>query len=411
MKTIQSEVTRLQDTQYQKRMTERRAVIEKSMKAAIENPLEAEIILTSTKDQLLEISKKYDEDKMSEQTFLAEILEQKKLQENKSDKFSGFVLSSELRNFQESLQGEWDKDVLMVIGGRANAGKSAFMVKLAYDIASHERENNALVIYHTIDDTTEQLLPRFVSIAEGTKQLTLNQIKDPNYWGKVNPDITYKRNIGYNLLETMVKNGRLIVKDANHGSSVSYMETLVSYYQSKYPGRRLVYFLDNFHKLRDFSEQSGDERIRFKMLSGAIKRIATQYHIPIICTMEYTKLPAGQKPSNNNIAESVAMEYDSNFIGHIYNDLHEKGPNAEMYHMAIQDEHPVRLPRIEMIFGKNKISSFKSSLYFDFYPASSDFIAVDEQVIITEREAAAEAKAEEKRRNGRVAPGGLYSRD
>jgi replicative DNA helicase len=409
VKTIQSEVARLQDSQHEKRMNERRVILEKSMRLAYENPLEAEIILTSAKDQLLEVSKKYDEDRMSEHAFLAELLEQKRVQECKSDQFSGFILSSELRNFQDALQGEWDKDVLMVVGGKANTGKTAFLSKLAYDIASHEKENNAIVLYHTIDDTAEQLVPRLISIAEGTKSLTLNQIKDPNYWGKMNPNITYKRNLGYALVENLVKNGRLIVKDANHGTTISYMETLISYYQTRYPGRRLVYVLDNFHKLSDFSEHSDNERVRFKMLSKTIKRLATSYHIPILATMEYTKLAAGQKPTNNNIAESVAMEYDSNLIAHMYNDLHERGPNAEMFHLGIQDEHQVRMPRIEMIFGKNKISSFKSSLYFDFYPSSSDFISIDESVIVSEKQAADEAKAENNRRQGKIQSGGLYN--
>jgi replicative DNA helicase len=282
------------------------------------------------------------------------------------------------------------------------------MTKLAYEIASHEKDNNALVIYHTIDDTAEQLIPRIVTIAEGSRYLTMNMVKDPNYWAKQEgPQVDQKRRVGYDLVESLVKHGRLVVKDANHGSTLAYMETLINYYQEKYPSRRLVYFLDNFHKLTDY-QSADNERVRFKTLSKAIKSMATRYHIPILCTMEYTKLPPGTRPSNNNLAESVSMEYDSNFIAHMYNELHELGPQANSYHVTIKDGMAQRFPRIEMIIGKNKISSFKNSLYYDFYPASSDFIAIDEGVIAEEIKAAKEEKEQGLRKSGKASPGGMY---
>ena len=185
------------------------------------------------------------------------------------------------------------------------------------------------------------------------------------------------------------------------------METLINYYQEKYPGRRLVYILDNFHKLYDYGETK-EERVRFKTLSKSIKGLATRYHIPILCSMEYTKLNSGSRPTNNSISESVAMQYDSNFIAHMYNELHDLGPNATQFHTVINKDGSLRLPRIEMIIGKNKISSFKNSLYFDFYPASSDFIGIDESVIAEEIQAAKEAKNIENKKHGKVQNNSLY---
>jgi DNA primase catalytic core len=379
-KAIQAEVSRLQNMQEERKATERKVIVEQALRDVSESPIDAEVILTDAKNKLFEISKKYDEDFMSEEAFLKEVVEQRLAEESKNDKFSGFILGPDLKLFENAMAGEWDQDVLCVVGGRANAGKSAFMCKLAYEIANHT-ENNALVIYHTIDDTREQLLPRLVSIAEASKQLSINQIKSPKYWGKNDPELLKKRKIGYDIVENLAKSGKLIIKDANHGMTIAYMETLIQYYQEKFPDRKIVYFLDNFHKLMDYSDNK-DERTRFKKLSKTIKNIATSYHIPIISTMEYTKLPAGTRPSNNNISESVAMEYDSNLIVHLFNELHELGPNANIYHMNTdKDGKAQRFPRIEMIFGKNKITSFKSSLWFDFYPACSDFTGVDEQII------------------------------
>lgn len=385
VKAIQAEVNRLQNAQEERKGAERKAIVERALKEVLDSPLDAEMLLTEAKNRLFEVSKKYDEDYMSEEAFLKEVTDQRALEESKEDKFSGFVLGPDLKLFEEAMRGEWDKDVLCIFGGKANAGKTAFLSKLAFEIASHQQENNAIVIYHTIDDTREQLLPRLVCIAEGSKQLTINQIKSPKFWAKTNSNILSLRKTGYDTIEGLVKNGRLIVKDANHGTTMAYMETLIQYYKEKYPERKLVYFLDNFHKLTDYGDQK-DERVRFKKLSNAIKGMATTYHIPIISTMEYTKLPAGQRPTNNNIAETVAMEYDSNLIVHLFNELHELGPNANVYHMVNGADNKLqRFPRIEMIFGKNKITSFKNSLWYDFYPASSDFIGVDEEVIAEQK--------------------------
>ncbi len=409
LQAIQSEVSRLQNAHEERKATERRTVVEKALRDAMENPDNAEMALTTARTRLFELSKKYNEDEMSEETCLKELLQQQSIQESKTDKFSGFVLGNDMYNLQQALAGEWDKDVLMVFGGKANAGKTALCAKLSYSIASHE-ENDAIVVYHTIDDTAEQLIPRLVTIAEGTKQLTINHVKDPNYWSKIEgTELLHKRKLGYTLVENLVKNGRLIIKDANHGTTLAYVETLINYYQERYPNRRLVYILDNFHKLTDNLGNGGDERIRFKTLSKAIKGLATTYHIPIICTCEYTKLPMGTKPGNNNISETVSIEYDTNFIAHVYNDLHEFGPNATMYHTVLSKEGEIqRMPRMEVIIGKNKITSFKNSIYYDFFPASSDFIGIDEAVIAEQIEEAKKEKKLSNEKSGKTTQGSLY---
>ncbi len=380
-KAITAEVQRLQNAHEEKKSLQRINLVEQALRDAKENPQDAEIILTETKNRLFQISRQYNDDTMSEAEFLDQVISQKTTEESKSGKFSGFVLSEDMKYFQSVLAGEWDKDVLIVIGGNANSGKSALVCKLAYDIASMA-DNEALSIIHTIDDSRAQILPRLVAIAEGSKTLQLNQIKDPNYWGKQDSSVPQKRINGYGKLENLIKNGRLIVKDNNHGNTIAYIETLIQYYKERYPNRKLVYFLDNFHKLSDYSEMK-DERTRFARLSNAIKAIAVQYHIPVISTMEYTKLPKGTRPGNNNIAESVRMEYDSNAIIHLYNEMHELGPECNIYHTVSSNGKIQKLPRVEVIFGKNKITSFKDSIFMDFFPASSDFrgISMDEVAI------------------------------
>jgi hypothetical protein len=49
----------------------------------------------------------------------------------------------------------------------------------------------------------------------------------------------------------------------------------------------------------------------------------------------------------------------------------------------LAEDDIVRLPVIEVNIGKNKITAFKEKLYFEFYPSSSDFLCLDEHIVIS----------------------------
>jgi DNA primase catalytic core len=415
LKTLQSELNRLVNDKERARDRDRQSVIEKAVYSLKQTPSEAEIILNETSAKLFNLQTQYDNNGLSEDSTLKFIQDIKNFEEEKLGDYQGFVLGEDLHEIQELvLSGDWIRDVLLVFGGKANTGKTSLMVKLATSIALQEA-NNACVIYHTIDDTKEQVLPKFVCVAEGSTKLQINEVKSPVYYKNhegqaVYEDIQYKREQGYESLLNLTRNGRLIIKDANDGSSLAYAESLIRFYQEKYPDRKVIYFLDNFHKLRDFGDM-GDERTRFKTMSTVVKGIATKYHIPVICTMEYTKLKAGERPTNDNIAETVQMEYDANLIVHLYNEMHESGDRAapETYHSVEERSGPVRRPIIEMIVGKNKISSFKSSIWLKFYPPSSDFKPHPLNIALASREQM-ENRARRRNSNERTLPSeGLFS--
>jgi DNA primase catalytic core len=392
---ISSEVARLENSHLAKINNERKSILDRAFHEAKVNPDQAEIALTGAIAELHEASKVHSQNKLSEESFLNELYEVKKQQEEKGSDYNGFDIGSDLSHLNEGLLGDWDKDVLVVVAGSANSGKTALCAKLCYSIASAE-SNNALCLFLSIDDTQKQFIPRLVSIADSTKDLSINMIANPGYFGKKDPSILEKRNKGFSKVENLIKSGRLVVKDNNHGNSLGYAETLIKYYKEKYPARKIVFFLDNFHLLTDYKEL--EERIRFKRLSHAVKALATRHHISIVSTMEYTKLAPGIKPSNNSLSESVAMEYDANLILHLYNDMHSRGPNADIFHTVTRNGEKKNYPRIEAIFGKNKISSFKGSVYLDFYPDCSDFISVPD-IIVQEELAAYKASKGNKMNN------------
>jgi DNA primase catalytic core len=283
---------------------------------------------------------------------------------------------------------------------------SSWLLKLLFSLVNIS-ENNACGIYHSIDDTKNQLIPRCVCLAEGGRKLTINKVVNPDYFirsGLDSKDILTYRDKGYDKLMDLGRNGRFIMKDANDGYTLSYVERLIRYYKDKYSDRDIIYVLDNFHKLQDFESIKGDERIRFKAMSTIMKNLATKYHICMFSTVEYTKLPRGTIPSNNNVGETKQIAYDANLICHLYSDFNEWGDDAKHFHIGIDGEgNAAKMPRVMLDFGKNKISSYRGRQWYDFFPEQADFNFVEASVVEeTEKE-----KEEHKNRFEKIAANGL----
>jgi DNA primase len=379
--TIRQEVNRLQNIREAELSRDRQAIIDKLLNDVKKSPSEAEFSLHEAAHSLYELTKRYELDSMSEDACLAFINQQKEFEEKKDGLFTGFHLGEDLKNLQDALAGNWKKGVWFCLGGKPNCGKTSFLAKLLFSIAEN-KENNACVIYHSIDDSFEQVLPKFVCVAEGSKTLTLNQVIDPNYhikFGK-GQNLQKKRSTGYAQLQDLIRTGHLVIKDANDGASLAYADMIIRYFKEKYPDRNIVYVLDNFHKLSDLSGMK-DERVRFKEMSKMAKGLATQHHICVITTIEYKKIEHGKEANNSDIGETGQIEYDANIIAHVHNELHEEGEKALHYHEHDfgNGEGTKRLPRIAVHIAKNKVTGFKNKLWFDFYPDASDFTYVPQE--------------------------------
>ncbi len=397
VKAIQQDVALLQNSRESEKARARQNIIDKMIRTMQKSPTEAELAMHEASSSLYDLNRRFNEDAFSEDSVLQFLDAQKEFDEKKDGKYSGFKLGDDLKQLEEALYGEWKEDVWFCFGGKANTGKTSLMSKIGFEIA-RARENNAVVIYHTIDDTAKQLMPKLVCVAEGSRKLTINQVRDPGFHCGKDKSKLNRRDNGYSIVRDLIKDGRLIVKDANDGVSLAYADMLITSFKNKYPDRKIVYILDNFHKLQDFATMGADERNRFKVMSSAMKSLATKHHITVLSTVEYTKLERGVRPSNNNIGETVQIDYDANFICHLYNDVHEFQDQATHYHVELDESNGTvkRMPRVEAIIGKNKVSEFKGSIWFDFFPASSDFAYVDPTVVEEEEKEAKERKKQRK---------------
>lgn len=408
VEVLHAEKDRLLDVQEADLDVQRNEIVKNALRDATRHPESCYMILREAVSAVEGLGAKASEASFSSAEVVDALDSLKKTQESRNGIASGYRLTK-FKELEERLNGSWRKDVLMVLGGRPNDGKSALMSELSRDIAQSNPEDT-IVIFHTIDDTRPMIMNRWLvqlSYDEGQRfgfDVTMNKMEDPNFYldrshfDDEHRELGRVRDFAFDSLRKLMDpiSGNLVIKDMSHGKTLAYAQMLVGYFRRRFPDKDIIYFLDNFHKLADW--QHLEERIRFKRLSSFVKQeIAERFHCAVFATMEYNKLPPMVRPSNHNLAESVAMEYDSNFIAHLYCELNEHmkahghADRARIFHghqMGIGD----RKPTLEMIVGKNKVTSFKGSLWFDFHPASSLFLPVSEETV---RRRAAEVEGPE----------------
>ena len=153
------------------------------------------------------------------------------------------------------------------------------------------------------------------------------------------------------------------MKDTNHGTTFPYVQALIQHVVHGNPDKRVLFFLDNFHKVSATGDEERDRGFNVELALG-LKNLAKQVQIPIWMVAEYHKLMPGTRPTNNHLAETVKLEYEADVIIHLYNELHDLGIESNQYFM----NHGKKMPLVEAIFGKNKINDFKDTVWMKFFP-------------------------------------------
>lgn len=372
--SIMSELKRQRSEKDAKLAERKKAILEDALYRGIQNPEEAHLVLTEASALVDDVQKKFGEDHMASATVLDFVLSQKETDEKKSGEFAGFFLDpAGLGGIGARLDDNWRRDHWVCVGGVPQSGKTSLIAQMAYEIASDER-NNATVIYHSIDDAARFILFKLVANAADDIRLRLGHITNPNYWSKQEgyEFITGLREKGYRKIIELVKDQKLVIKDATENNSLAYAENILRYYREIQPDKSIVLMIDNFHKLPDYGNKQGHERI--KMISNHVKNLATTYGATLVTTVEYKKIYDDSMPRNSDIADSRAIEYDSTCVLHMHNDVHLKGEDKAM---LVHESDGRMLPRVRVGFGKNKISGYEGREFLDFFPASAVMKAVD----------------------------------
>lgn len=408
------EVSKLLDAAAYQMNIEEERLIDNAYAEMRKFPDERVNILSKTVRDVEELRDKYTAGKFSSSSCIA-LLDEVKRQGDDADPNAvvGFKLPlmPEIANCFAGGK-DWAVDTLMMLGGPENAGKSSYMSFKALNVAADD-DNDAIVIYFSIDDSAGDILPKFIAGANCVlsnsiptspgNELLIGAIINPQNWLRLanftsaqQSELIKRRQAAFDYIRSLMANERLIIKDATDGTNLDYMESTIRYYRERYPSKRIFAVLDNTHNLSDYA--SADMRDRYTRIADRMNNITNRYHICLLTSVEYRKQQSGVKmgnkllPSNDDIAECRAFKYRAKWIGHIYNDMHSKPEEFDTYHV-----HPVggaRLPRILLLHGKTKINGFKGLTVLDFFPGQSAFRWVDEKIARLEAQRVIEERQE-----------------
>lgn len=290
---------------------------------------------------------------------------------NDSDENSSTFKMNHFGYFEKAMAGgqNWTSGCLMYVGGRANSGKTATTLLIGCDVAMSDE--NAIVIFHSTDDSYDQIEPRIKSnlyhmCNSNFPNLTIGMIVQPHLYLKDQEDSYIE---GYkqadSIFQDLINQERIVIIDAEDGSTLTVLERNLRYYRQKYPSKKILLICDNTHNYMDFLNM--DQSMRMTMISNQQKNLTAKYKCCMIATAEYRKnMPMDQSkfklPVDDDLADARALMYRPNIIFHVYNDLHDRKDHAEIFWKS--DEGKV-YPRLLLHFTKNKISGFKEKLVLD----------------------------------------------
>lgn len=263
-----------------------------------------------------------------------------------------------------------------LFAGQSNVGKSGIMMQVAQQVAqknqivSAERPKKAHVIFFSLDDTTNELLPRFISIDQ---KIPINVVRSPKKY-KDDLEKMEKREIGLKRLEELTPYFTLM--DANDGTSIEHIEKVADEYAFELSrideSYQIVLFIDNFHDVTVDSIKFGsDTGGKYDYIADRLSGIAARLDCPIVCSAEFRKLNGNRRPILDDIRESVKIVYEAKAILLCYNEVGIRGQQAQIFWR--RPDHPDNQPVFEVQIGKNKYSSFKGRVFYEFYPEMSLF--------------------------------------
>lgn len=263
-----------------------------------------------------------------------------------------------------------------LIAGQSNVGKSGICMQLAQQIAkanqipTPQRPKKAFVVYFSLDDSNNELLPRYIAIDQ---RIPINAVRFPKKY-KDDAHLMERREIGLENLKNITDH--LAMHDVNDGSDIEYIEESAEKYfvelQKIDEDYQLVLIIDNFHDITVREAKFGaDSTGKYDHIADKLTRLATRFDCPIICTAEFRKLNGNRRPILDDIRESTKIVYEAKAILLCYNEVGLRGQQANIFWQS--SDRPDKRPVFEAHVGKNKFGSFKGRMFFEFVPEQSYF--------------------------------------
>lgn len=263
-----------------------------------------------------------------------------------------------------------------MIAGDANLGKSLVLTQLTWQML--ENNPDVFILDFSLDDPMDDKVSKLIA---SWKSLPINYAKFPNGQSEL---VLARRMQG--LVDLINNADRYLCYDNTFGSSIELIEAKVEevkvMLEAYRPGTRLVVLIDSFHDLQIDAEPSLSETAKFNKLAQRVADLAIKFDLVLICTGELRKgdekSTGNLRPNLGAIRESVKIRYEAKAVILIYQDVHYKGDNADVFYLRPNDQ--TKYPVLELHIAKNKISSYKGRLFYYMYPELCKLVECNDAV-------------------------------
>ncbi len=380
--SIWAEVERRVDVDKAAAQEQKASIAHKMIREITKNPSRAAQFIAEASSEIELVEKaKHGYDLRSAVGALNMAYERADKNDSRIGLYTGFPI------FDDKMRGIPKFDKFISVPGKPNAGKSTWFDNLAWRIAENKDNKDVLVFFHSADDS---LYERHSRILGSRFNIPSEMFESPGFYlgdaeaCKQRGCENFEEVLGQarQWLKGLFEAERLIVADISEVSpSFPALGKYVSDIRKRFPDKHIVVLEDNFHLLEMPGYTPGEAKIAAS--SHFIKQLCTREQVTVIATMEITKsdLTSGKRPLFTNLKGSGAIPYDINCNLSVHNDMADLMDEAKIWWDDTEHQTEVqtdgipalentRMPILEVISDKNKISGYKGTIFFKMWPMS-----------------------------------------
>lgn len=266
---------------------------------------------------------------------------------------------------------------LYLFAGESNSGKSAAMMNLLYDIATHP-ENNLFGVYYSLDDSKNEIIPRVIAMNElipigvaSKPQRYQKKIDNAEEGSATYQDWLDKRVNGVNRLKELKQQWKVVdgttIKNAEQ--LYDHIKKVKRYLKAFDPDKNMIIAIDALNDIRFATKKLKPGNELNSEIARTVKEWAVEFNIPVLGSTHLRKLNQNRRPVLDDLKESGEYVYEASVVWLVHNDVSKNKQAANVYYNAEGVEE--KMPILELDWAKNKKSSFKGRTYQYFTPEMS----------------------------------------
>lgn len=276
---------------------------------------------------------------------------------------------------------------MYLFAGESNSGKSAAMMNLLFDIATH-KDNNLFGVYYSLDDSKNEIIPRIVAMNEA---IPIGVVSKPQRFqdmldrGEENSSMyeewLSKRSEGIQKLKELKNLFKIVDGNTIRSAEQLYdhIKKVRIYLKAFDPDCNMIVAIDALNDIRFASKNYKPGNELNSAIAKEVKEWSVEFDIPIFGSCHLRKLNGNRRPTVDDLKESSEYVYEASLVWLVHNDVSKNKESANVYYN--RDGVEEKAPVLELDWAKNKKSSFKGRTYCYFVPEMSKLSECDKDAM------------------------------